>query len=458
MKKWIALLLALTLMLAMAACTPRQQAPENDGSEQQETLPPQEPETSDDGQTAQPADEPDPAQEQTPEEPEPPQEPLPASVTPIQTSQKLGMLLPVSEGQPYAQAQVQALQAAAEELGFAPESICVRYDVPDGTGEAAAEPLQELLEEGCAVIVSCCRDNEETLVTYAGENPEVIFVSIGGSRAAGAGLVNYTNAYTRLYEASYVAGTAAGVKLEQLIADYALGEANFTPGDTIKLGYVGARRDAETLSAATAFFLGVRSRVSNVSMQMSYTEDWTEESEDPAYDAAYALIYEGCVILGQHVDDDGVARAAQEANENSRTVFFVGSNVSFADMAPEAYITAAVSNWEVYYTELLTGLLAGKAPGTDWCGGYDVGAVAVTAPGYTCPEETAQAADAAADEILTGKLAVFDTGTFTVGGTPLESYTAAGGEAVSDGVFRESALRSAPYFDLRIDGITDLIH
>ena len=56
------------------------------------------------------------------------------------------------------------------------------------------------------------------------------------------------------------------------------------------------------------------------------------------------------------------------------------------------------------------------------------------------------------------KLAVFDTGTFTVGGTPLESYTAAGGEAVSDGVFRESALRSAPYFDLRIDGITDLIH
>ena len=76
----------------------------------------------------------------------------------------------------------------------------------------------------------------------------------------------------------------------------------------------------------------------------------------------------------------------------------------------------------------------------------------------TCPEETAQAADTAADEILTGKLAVFDTGAFTVGGTPLESYTAAGGEAVSDGAFRESVLRSAPYFDLRIDGITDLIH
>jgi len=52
-----------------------------------------------------------------------------------------------------------------------------------------------------------------------------------------------------------------------------------------------------------------------------------------------------------------------------------------------------------------------------------------------------------------------------VGGETVTSYLAidtdgdwAGdtGEAISDGVFHESTLRSAPYFGLRIDGITEL--
>ena len=59
-----------------------------------------------------------------------------------------------------------------------------------------------------------------------------------------------------------------------------------------------------------------------------------------------------------------------------------------------------------------------------------------------------------------GSLNIFDTANFTVGGETLSSYTDSygmnGAETITDGVFHESVIRSAPYFDLRIDGITEL--
>ena len=54
---------------------------------------------------------------------------------------------------------------------------------------------------------------------------------------------------------------------------------------------------------------------------------------------------------------------------------------------------------------------------------------------------------------------------FTVGGETVTSFLAIdtngdregdSGEAVTDGVFHESTLRSAPYFGLKIDGINEL--
>ena len=62
-----------------------------------------------------------------------------------------------------------------------------------------------------------------------------------------------------------------------------------------------------------------------------------------------------------------------------------------------------------------------------------------------------------------GSLHVFDTSTFTVDGQTLTTYMAdvdtdadntGDTEAISDGYFHESEFRSAPYFDLQIDGIT----
>mgnify|MGYP000161058084 CR=1 FL=1 len=72
-----------------------------------------------------------------------------------------------------------------------------------------------------------------------------------------------------------------------------------------------------------------------------------------------------------------------------------------------------------------------------------------------------------------GSLHVFDTSKFTVNGetvttapidltfydystgTPVAVYQGDTEEAITDGYFSESTLRSAPYFSLRIDGITE---
>ena len=68
-------------------------------------------------------------------------------------------------------------------------------------------------------------------------------------------------------------------------------------------------------------------------------------------------------------------------------------------------------------------------------------------------------------ELIAGTRKVFDTaseGFITVGGEALTSYTAdvdtdaaftPDTEVVSDGYFHESEYRSAPYFDVQIDGI-----
>ena len=79
-------------------------------------------------------------------------------------------------------------------------------------------------------------------------------------------------------------------------------------------------------------------------------------------------------------------------------------------------------------------------------------------------EDLAELAEVKA-AILDGSLEIFDCATWTVNGEPCTSYLAnvvpddafaPDTEVIIDGAFKESAdgFRSAPYFDLRIDGIT----
>ena len=116
--------------------------------------------------------------------------------------------------------------------------------------------------------------------------------------------------------------------------------------------------------------------------------------------------------------------------------------------------------------------MKGEEIKTDWCEGYNEGAVAITELGKSCAEGTEEKVEEVIAAIKDGSLHVFDTSTFTVDGKTKDSYKfdfstmnstftevlyeGPTEETIFDGYFHESEFRSAPYFDLRIDGITEL--
>ena len=284
-----------------------------------------------------------------------------------------------------------------------------------------------------------------------------------GDTARANGLANFHNAFTGIYEARYVGGVVAGMKLQQLIDEGKVEDKNKTADGKIKIGYVGAYPYAEVVSGYTAFFLGLQSIVPDVAMQVQYTNSWfniTAENE-----AAKALIADGCIIVSQHADSTGAPAACQEALDAGTTVYCVGYNVDMLAVAPTAALTSPTNVWEVFYEYAFRAVMNGETFDQNWCQGYEADAVTLTPLGESCAPGTQEKVDETIAAIKDGSLHVFDTSKFTVGGKTVTTAFATdtdgdfvpdADEAVFDGYYHESYFQSAPSFQLRIDGITEL--
>jgi basic membrane protein A len=222
-----------------------------------------------------------------------------------------------------------------------------------------------------------------------------------------------------------------------------------------KLGYVGAYPYPEVVSGFTSFYLGAKSVCPSVTMEVQYTNSWADMAGEN--EVASKLIQDGCKLISQHADTTGAPSACEEAG-----VPCVGYNVDMTSVAPKTALTSATINWGPYYTYAVKSVMDKTAIDTDWCKGYVDNAVGISklndaavAAGTADKVKEVEAA------IKGGTLHVFDTATFTVGGSSIEDLIAAGGDFakykdyVKDGYFHESELISAPAFDLRIDGITE---
>jgi basic membrane protein A len=231
--------------------------------------------------------------------------------------------------------------------------------------------------------------------------------------------------------------------------------------DKAVIGYVAAWPYAEVKSGYTSFFLGARSVCPTATMKVEYTNSWFDIALEKT--AAEKLIGDGCVLISQHADSEGAPKACDAAGVPN-----VAYNISTKDIAPNTWLISSKINWEPYMKLIIEKTRDGKGNEIpyDWCGGFEEGAVMLTElnAAYAAPG-TQEAIDAAIAAFKAGTLKVFDTNTFTVGGQKLESYLAdvddlgdfqGETEVVLNGYFNESAdgMRSAPYFDLIIDGIT----
>ena len=388
------------------------------------------------------------------------------------SSFKAGFILVGDETEGYSEAHINGINAAAEKLGLEDSQILMKKKVAeDDTVKTNAE---DLVSSGCSLIVSNSYGHQDYMAEVAAEYSDKQFVSATGDYAAISGVSNFKNAFTNVYEARYVSGIVAGMKIKELVEAGKITNANKDADGNIKIGYVGAYTYAEVISGYTAFFLGIQSIVPNVSMQVQFTDSWFDIDKEAA--AAEILVNKGCVIIGQHADSTGAPSKCETLNKAGKLCYSVGYNIDMLSVAPTAALTSSTNNWEVYYEYAMKTAMEGKDIAVDWSEGYKTGAVGITALGASCATGTDAAVKAAEDALKAGTLHVFDTSKFTVNGAHITSnmvdlsyYDFSSGSPVvvhqgetkesvktNGGVtyVEESTLRSAPYFSLKVDGIT----
>lgn len=386
---------------------------------------------------------------------------------------KMGFILVGDETEGYTAAHIDGIKKAAKELGIEDSQLEWKYKVEEGG--SSYDAASDLVGSGCTYVFSNSYGHQTYMAQAAEAYQDVTFIAATGDFAAISGIPNLKNAFTKIYESRYVSGVVAGLKLKELTESGKLTKEtqadSFDENGNVKVGYVGAFNYPEIVSGYTAFFLGIRSVFPTAVMEVNYTNDWFNIDKEAA--AAEALMANGCVIIGQHADSTGAPAAVQKVYDTGKIVYSVGYNIDMLGTAPQAALTSATNNWGAYYTYAFKAILNNEDIKADWAEGYSEDAVAITVLGPDCAEGTAEYVADVEAKLKSGELKVFDVTTFTVDGksvdsykkdlsyydfstgTPVCVYQGQEVETIVDGAFSESSFRSAPYFDLRIDGITE---
>ena len=349
---------------------------------------------------------------------------------------------------------IDAFKQACANKGLAEANYTIITDIPEGT--ECYDKAADFADNGYDVVFADSFGHEAYMIQAAKEFPDVQFCHATGTKAHTEKLSNYQNAFASIYQGRFLAGVAAGMKLVELYGD----ENGNVTDENAKIGYVGAHPYAEVVSGYTSFYLGVKSVVKNVTMEVRYTGSWYDETAEKT--TAEALIGAGCKLISQHADSMGAPTACENAGV---------PNVAYNGTTGKTgtFIIASRINWVPYFEYMLDCVMNGKDIADDWTGTLANGAVKITAVGNAAAEGTQAKLDEDIAKLNDGSLKVFDCSTFTVDGANLTEYLADVDDAgdfvpetnvikTENGVtfFDESSNRSAPYFDIRIDGITEV--
>lgn len=358
-----------------------------------------------------------------------------------------GLICLHDENSTYDKNFIDAAREAADQMNA---KLIIRTGIPEGSEcyEAAAD----LVDQGCDVIFADSFGHEDHMIRAAKEFPEVQFCHATGTKAHTENLSNFHNAFASIYEGRYLAGIVAGYELEEMI------ESREISADQAKMGYVGAFPTAEVVSGFTSFYLGAKSVCESVTMEVRYTNSWYSPELEEA--AARALVSRGAKLISQHADSNGAPNACEDLEVPNVTY-----NIAFSQN--DYYLVGSTINWAPYFVYMMECVRDGKAIDTDWTGTLATGSVELLAYGQDVSQEVKDAVQTALEGLENGTIKVFDCSTFTVNGESLTSYLAdVDTDAdsvheteviVRDGdvyYFNESVERSAPYFDIIIDGIT----
>lgn len=367
---------------------------------------------------------------------------------------RIGMICLHDENSTYDNNFIQALRQVQKDLGLSDDQVVIVTNIgEDSSCYDAAVDLAK--NKGCKVIFADSFGHESFMKQAAQEYPEVQFCHATGTSGKIANIENFHNAFASIYEGRYLAGIAAGLKLNEMIA------AGKITAEQAVIGYVGAFTYAEVISGMTSFYLGARSVCPSATMKVRYTGSWYDQAKEQ--EAATALIEKDkCVLISQHADSLGAPTACELAGVPN--VSYNGSTYSAGETT---FIISSAINWAPYFQYIIETVVKGEAIAPDWCGTIATNSVVLSGVNQdVAAEGTIEKINEAIKALEAGTLHVFDTANFTVDGKTLTEYLADvdgdyTGETnvIHDGYFDESNavdFRSAPYFDIIIDGVTNL--
>ena len=373
---------------------------------------------------------------------------------------KIGMLCLHDRNSTYDKNFIEAMEEVQRELGLRDDQVIIKTGIPED--DTCYQEAMNLVDAGCNIIFADSFGHEAYMLKAAKKAPKVLFAHATGTRAHTENLPNYVNAFASIYEGRFLAGVAAGLKLNEMA------KGDVATAEEAKMGYVGAYTYAEVVSGYTSFYLGAKSVCPNVTMDVQFTGSWYDETAEK--EAANLLIEKGCKLISQHADSMGAPNACEAAKVPN-----VSYNGSTAKACPDTFIVSSRINWAPYYKYLADQMQNAKGDvkkanvAKDWTGTLATGSVELTAFGKAAAAGTAEKVAEIKAKLEKGELHVFDTNNFKVNGKKLETYMAnvnfeanekgfdnntPDTQVIENGVFFESKHRSAPYFDVKIDGIT----
>ena len=361
---------------------------------------------------------------------------------------KVGLITLHDENSTYDLNFINGFKDSMANLGISEENYMIKTNIPEG--QECYDTAADLVDAGCNIIFADSFGHEDFMIQAAKDFPDVQFCHATGTKAHTEGLPNYHNAFAAIYEGRFLAGVAAGMKLNEIK------EAGKLKGDVPKMGYVGAFTYAEVVSGYTSFYLGAKSVCPDVVMDVTFTGSWYDETAEK--EGANKLIQGGCDLISQHADSMGAPTACESAGIPD--VSYNGSTIS---AAPNTYIISSRINWSPYYEYVVNAVKNGEELPPDWTGTIETGSVELTELNEAVAAEgTAEKIEEVKAGLADGSIHVYDTANWTKDGTAMDSYMAdvdtdpnyeGDTEVISDGYFHESEFRSAPYFDIQIDGI-----
>ncbi len=280
---------------------------------------------------------------------------------------------PVNDGG-WTQAHDNGRKYLEEKLGV---QTFYKENVPEGA--ESKNSINELIDQGCKVIITTSFGYMDPTEEVAKENPDVKFLHASGYKTA----ENMSNYFGRMYEARYLSGIVAGMK---------------TKAD--KIGYVAAMPIPEVFNGINAFTLGVQSVNPDAKVIVRWSNTWIDSAKEK--EAAVALLNEGADVLTLHNDSTAVQIAAQD-----RGAFAIGYDLDIPEAAPKAYMTAPVWNWGPYYVDQVQKVLDGTWKSEAYSGGLSDGLVGLAPLTSVAPEGAQAKIDEVKKKILDGSFKVF---------------------------------------------------